>query len=66
MYSTSGIELVDEIEKHILSAGLEPNTVLLAADAMNELVADIDQRGLWDDRSRNPSIGDVLLVSPEG
>jgi hypothetical protein len=66
VYSINGTTLAEEIEKHILNAGFEPNTIPLTADAMSELVADIDQRGLWDNRNRNPSISDVLLVSPWG
>src|SRR5947209_15939265 len=64
-YSTAN-DAAQQIETHVLAAGFEPNDVVMTEQQLANLVGDVDNLGLWDERRPHVEQGDVLLASPWG
>jgi hypothetical protein len=65
-YTVGQTPFTEEIERHILAAGFEPNNISMTSDHLSLLVGQINRDGLWDARLPKASPSEVLLASPWG
>jgi hypothetical protein len=50
----------------MMTAGFEPNVVIVNSTHMAELISDCEKLAIWDERSERVETGDALLLSPWG